>query len=84
MTSKFEGYGGMKQEVEPGDESKYAYVFKASQIDEYLFDDSNLLRKSDIYLIVAGGDAGTRVCWLMPYGFSSDPVTKAIKWPVAG
>ena len=78
-SSHFQGYTGAAQEVELGDEARFAYVFKPHEYDEILFDDTILLRRSDIYVVVGGGNAGPRLCFIAPYGVSTDPVTKAVR-----
>lgn len=69
------------QEIEPGDENKYVYVWKESAYDKYIFDQGALERKKGIYFIAAGGDGGQRTFWLVPYQFSTNPVTKPIRKP---
>ncbi|MFQ6029404.1 MAG: hypothetical protein ACE5Q6_18155, partial [Dehalococcoidia bacterium] len=78
-SSDFQGYAGVVQEVEPGDDQRYGYVFKPHEYDRTLFDDTTLLRRADIYVVVGGGNAGPRLCFLAPYGVSTDPVTKRVK-----
>jgi hypothetical protein len=80
-SSQFQGFGAMKQEVEAGDEQRFGYVFKPHEYDEILFDDTALQRRSDIYVVVAGGNAGPRLCFLAPYGASTNPVTKEVRLP---
>ena len=63
-SSQFEGFGGLSQEVEPGDDERFAHVFKPHEYDEMLFDDTALRRRSDIYVVVAGCNAGPRLCFL--------------------
>lgn len=80
-SSQFEGFGALSQEIEPGDDERFAYVFKPHEYDEMLFDDTALMRRSDIYVVVAGGNAGPRLCFLAPYGASTNPVTKEVRLP---
>ena len=81
MTSQFDGYGGIRQEIEPGDDEKFLYVWKEGEKDPYVFDTAAVERKKGIYFIAAGGDGGTRICWLTPYQYSTNPVTKPIRLP---
>jgi len=79
LTSQFEAFGAVTQEVLTGDESKYVWVWKESDLDPYVFDIAATQRKKGIYFVVAGGDGGTRTCWLTPYQFSTNPVTKPVR-----
>ncbi len=83
LTSQFDGFGAVAQDINPGDKEKYLHVWKEGELDSYVFDTSAVERKKDIYFIAAGGDAGTRICWLTPYQFSTSPVTKPILLPGA-
>ena len=67
--------------MQPGDEDRFAYVFKHHEYDRIMFDDTTLLRRSDIYVVVGGGNAGPRLCFLAPYGVSTDPKTVAVRPP---
>jgi hypothetical protein len=78
-SSQYQGYSGADQEVEPGDDQRFGYVFKPHEYDRILFDDTILFRRSDIYVVVGGGNAGPRLCFIAPYGVSTDPVTKAVR-----
>ena len=80
-SSEYNGFAGVAQEVQPGDEDRFAYVFKHHEYDRIMFDDTTLLRRSDIYVVVGGGNAGPRLCFLAPYGVSTDPKTVAIRPP---
>jgi hypothetical protein len=79
FTTKFEGYGARKQEVEPGDEDRFVHLWKPGELDQYVFDTGSVERKSGVQFIVSGGDAGQRTAFLCPYMFSTNPVTKAIR-----
>ena len=79
----FEGYGAIPQEIEPGDEDKYAYVWKEGPYDKYFLYPGSWERQKGIYFICAGGDAGQRCMWLAPYMVSTNPVTKPIRKPGA-
>lgn len=81
MTSQFDGFGAIAQDILPGDEEKYVYVWKESDYDKNVFDTAAVERKKGIYFICSGGDGGTRICWLTPYQYSTNPVTKPIRWP---
>jgi hypothetical protein len=78
-SSDFEGFSGLSQEVEVGDEQRYGYVFKPHEYDRMLFDDTSLLHRSDIYVVVGGGNAGLRLCFIAPYAASTDPKTIAVR-----
>lgn len=81
FTTQFEGYGAIPQEIEPGDEDKYVYIWKEGEYDKYVFDSGSVQRKKGIYFIAAGGDGGQRTCLLAPYMLSTNPVTKFIRMP---
>lgn len=81
MTSQFDGFGAIAQEIIPGDEEKYLYIWKEGDYDKNVFDTAAVERKKGIYFICAGGDGGTRICWLTPYQYSTNPVTKSIRLP---
>jgi hypothetical protein len=38
-----------------------------------------LERSADIYVVVGGGNAGIRMAYIVPYGVSSDAVTRAVR-----
>ena len=78
-SSEYQGYAGVNQNVEPGDDQRFGYVFKPHEYDRILFDDTTLLRRSDIYVVVGGGNAGPRLCFIAPYGVSTDPKTVAVR-----
>ena len=80
-TSQFDGYGGIRQEMEPGDDEKYLYVWKEGDLDKCVFDTAAVERMKGIYFISAGGDGGNRTCRLTPYQTSTSPVTKPIRLP---
>lgn len=66
--------------VEPGDEERYVYLFKdQEEYNRLNFRASELAHKNDIYLVVAGGDAGGRMAIFDHYSSSTDPVTKRIR-----
>ena len=83
FTTQFEGYGALRQEVEPGDDEKYVWLWKPGEFDKFVFDTGSTERKTGMQFIVSGGDAGQRCAFLCPYMFSTNPVTKAIR-PIAG
>lgn len=67
--------------IKPGDESTYLYLFKDNgEHDSYLWSPISLKgRVVDVFVVVAGGNAGHRVAVAIPYNVSSNPVSKAIK-----
>jgi hypothetical protein len=79
FVTEFEGYGALPKQIDPGDEDRYVYVWKDGEYDKYVFDTGSRERKRGTYFIVAGGDAGQRTCFMCPYMFSTNPVTKAIR-----
>jgi hypothetical protein len=79
MTSQFDDFGAVTQEIRPGDESTQVWVWKESPLDPYVFDTSAVARRKGMYFVVAGGDGGTRTMWLTPYQFSTNPVTKPVR-----
>lgn len=79
LTSQFDAFGGSTQEVLPGDDSTFVWVWKESALDPCVFDTAATARKKGVMFVVAGGDGGTRTCWLTPYQFSTNPVTKPVR-----
>ena len=66
--------------IEPGDDKKYAYLFKDNgENEEYLARRTETEgRVRDIFMVVAGGNAGTRIGVVPPYTASNNPVSKVI------
>ena len=79
-TSQYNGYGATAQEVMPSDEENDIYIWKESEFDKNVFDTGAVMRQKGMYFIVTGGDAGSRVCWMTPYQFATNPVTKPIRF----
>ncbi|MFQ5861292.1 MAG: hypothetical protein ACE5IG_07080 [Dehalococcoidia bacterium] len=80
----FEGFQGDPKMyvVEPGDEDRFVYLFKdQEEYNRLTFRPSELAHKNDIYIVVAGGDAGSHMGVFDHYSVSTDPVTKSIKLP---
>jgi hypothetical protein len=72
--------GELSKEILPSDETTYVYLWKAGEVDQYLFHVSATHeRKSGIYFIIAGADEADAVAWLSPYPVSSNPVTKTVR-----
>lgn len=66
--------------MEPGDEERFVYLFKdQEEYNRLNFRPSELAHKNDIYIVVAGGDAGPRVAVFDHYSSSTDPVTIPVK-----
>ena len=67
--------------IRPGDESTFLYLFKDNgEHDRYVFTRSNLEgRLLDLFVVVAGGNAGWRPALTYPYQYSTNPVTKKIR-----
>jgi hypothetical protein len=68
-------------EIQPGDGQRFVYTFKDNgEYQKYLVRRTNVEgRLLDIFVVVAGGDAGHRLALAGPYMASSNPVTKAIR-----
>ncbi|MBI2906637.1 MAG: hypothetical protein HYX92_03155 [Chloroflexi bacterium] len=64
--------------IKEGDESEFAYVLKSCEYDEIMFSPGMLARRHDVFVVVCGGNAGSRVAFLTPYGTASDAVTRPI------
>lgn len=66
--------------INPGDENTYLYLFKNNEEhDNYMWPSSWLEgREVDIYVVVAGGNAGHRIAVTVPYNVSSNPVSRDI------
>ncbi|MBI2859201.1 MAG: hypothetical protein HYX90_08995 [Chloroflexi bacterium] len=71
--------------VEPGDESRYIYLFRDPPGQEkYLdlvFPTPVRERRKNVMMVVAGGNASNMFYLLRPYTVSANPVTKAIELP---
>lgn len=66
--------------VEPGDEARWAYLFKRNpEIDRYVFHEGAVNRRADIFIVAAGGDAGNMMGLFPPYAQSTTPVTKPVR-----
>jgi len=75
-------FAGKPAVIEPGEEEKRVYLFKNQpEVNDELFGPSELNRKCQLYVIVAGGDAGTQCAFVQPYGASTEPTTKRIIAP---
>jgi hypothetical protein len=67
--------------VQPSDAETRLHLFKQNpEYDRYValgsaFDD----RELDVFVVVAGGDAGARMQITIPYQVSSNPVTKEVR-----
>jgi hypothetical protein len=67
-------------DIQPGDESKLLYLFKDSEYDGHvLHKEWAEDHDSDVFILVAGGDAGPRMLFTVPYQVASNPVTKLIR-----
>lgn len=65
--------------IQPGDDQRYVHLFKPNEYDRFVHGTSSLQRQSEIYVVVGGGNAGIRMAYILPYGASTDPVTKAVR-----
>jgi hypothetical protein len=79
MADRPDGFADFTRDVEPEDESRYVYVFKPGEYDRFMQPTGALERGTDIYVVVAGGNAGIRMAYVTPYGVSTDPVTKPVR-----
>jgi hypothetical protein len=79
----FEGFAGEAQTILPGDESSFAYLFKKTEFDKYLWAEGMQVRDVpiDIYFVICGGDVAPYSVIISPYSYSSNAVTKLIEWP---
>jgi hypothetical protein len=70
------------QEIHPGDEVKYAYLFQDNgELTSFLFSRGDSMdRVHDVQVVVAGGGMGRRMALAIPYRMSSNPVTRRIQW----
>jgi hypothetical protein len=80
MADQTEGFTGDVHEM-PGDADRFVHLFKPNEFDRYMQSRSSLERQSEIYIVVGGGNAGIRMAYIMPYGVSTDPVTKPVRGP---
>jgi hypothetical protein len=62
-----------------GDEQRMVYLFKPNEYDRFMQAPGALERSADIYVVVGGGNAGIRMAYVVPYGVSTDPVTKTVR-----
>jgi hypothetical protein len=83
MADKPEGFADFTREVQPGDEDRFVYLFDPGPYDRFMQAPGALERGADIYVVVAGGNAGIRMAYITPYGVSSDPVTRPVRLPAA-
>ena len=66
------------------DEQRFVSLFEPGEYDRFMQAPGALERRADIYVIVGGGNAGIRMAYVVPYGVSSDPVTKPVRTAAAG
>ena len=83
MADKPDAFADFSRDVLPGDEERFVYLFKPTDYDRFMQSPGALERGADIYVVVGGGNAGIRMAYVVPYGVSTDPVTKPIR-PTAG
>lgn len=67
--------------IEQGDESRYLYLFKDNGEDDRQVFWRGCVedRVIDLFVVVAGGNAGHRVGITVPYQQSTNPVTRAVR-----
>ncbi len=81
MADKPDSFADFTRDVEPGDEARFVSVFTPNEYDRFMQSPGALGRKADIYVVVGGGNAGIRMAYVVPYGVSTDPVTKPVRTP---
>ncbi len=79
MADKPDAFADFTRDVLPGDEQRFVYLFKPTEYDRFMQSPSALERRADIYVVVGGGNAGIRMAYVVPYGVSTDPVTKPVR-----
>ena len=79
MADKPEGFADFVRDVLPGDETRFVHLFKPNEYDRFMQATGTLERGADIYVVVGGGNAGIRMAYVVPYGVSTDPVTKPVR-----
>jgi hypothetical protein len=84
MADRPEGFADFTRDIEPGDEQRFVHLFEPNEYDRFMQSPGALERRADIYVVVGGGNAGIRLAYVVPYGVSSDPVTKPVRVPGGG
>lgn len=79
MADKPEGLADFSRDVQVGDDQRMVYLFKPNEYDRFMQAPGALERRADIYVVVGGGNAGIRMAYVVPYGVSTDPVTKTVR-----
>lgn len=74
-------FSDFTRDVLPGDDERFVYLFKPTEYDRFMQALGALERGADIYVVVGGGNAGIRMAYVVPYGVSAEPVTKAVRTP---
>lgn len=83
MADKPDGFADFSREVQPGDEDRFVDLFAPNPYDHLMQAQGALERGTDIYVVVGGGNAGIRMAYIVPYGVSTDPVTRVVRMPQA-
>jgi hypothetical protein len=83
MADKPDAFSDFTRDVLPGDEQRFVYLFKPTEYDRFMQAPGALERGADVYVVVGGGNAGIRIAYVVPYGVSADPVTKAVRAPAS-
>jgi hypothetical protein len=78
MADKPDAFADFSRDVVVGDEARWVYLFKPTEYDRFMQAPGALERRADIYVVVGGGNAGIRIAYVVPYGVSTDPVTKVV------
>jgi hypothetical protein len=63
----------------PEDAERWVHLFKREAWYEHMWDDSQKDIRRDVYIVVAGGNAGAFASVVPPYLLAANPVTRAIK-----
>jgi hypothetical protein len=79
MADKPDAFADFTREVLPGDESRFVHLFKPGEHDRFMQAPGALARSADVYVVVGGGNAGIRIAYVVPYGVSTDPVTRPVR-----
>lgn len=79
--SSVTNYGGAKEAINDSDHDTFVHLFKdnGKDIDQHLYDVSDVTREVDIYFIATGGEVSSHILTISTYSQATSPVTKEIK-----
>jgi len=83
MADKPDAFADFTRDIMPGDEERFVYLFEPNEYDRFMQSPGALERRADVYVVVGGGNAGIRMAYVVPYGVSTDPVTKPVRTTAA-